>query len=148
MDGGWPRALIVRSGLLLDDRPEDPVARALTALARGERVEIPESELVSPVWAPHWIDAALDLWVDGERGVWHLASDASSSLELVARAAIRAEVPFAVERTAFAAGGAQGPMRALESARGWPLADLDVTIDAAVEAFRRRLRDSLQHDPA
>ena len=147
--GGWsqlegkvarafPRALIVRSGLLMDtQRPDDSIGRILAALHAGRAVHIPEDALVSPTWTPHLVDAALDLTIDGERGIWHLVPGATCSrLELIRRLAACAGLPFTVDVTPTPLLSARGPMRALTSERGWPLPSLEATIQTAVTAYR------------
>lgn len=127
--------LVVRGGLLMDPtRPDDPLARRLHALRAGSILRIPGDEVLSPIWLPHWLDAALDLLVDGEQGVWHLAPHhACSALELTRRMALAADIPFRAEVTK----SGRAPMRALASERGWPRPDLDAEIGAAIEAFTR-----------
>jgi dTDP-4-dehydrorhamnose reductase len=51
----------------------------LSALARGETLRASSSNLVSPTYVPDLCHAALDLLVDGETGLWHLANDGELS---------------------------------------------------------------------
>jgi dTDP-4-dehydrorhamnose reductase len=137
----FPRTLIVRCGASLDsERGDAPLMRILDALRRGQAVHIPDDRLVSPTWTPHLVHAALDLSIDGERGIWHLVPRATcSALDLVRRFAACAGVPFTVDVTSTPASSARGPMRALASERGWPLPELEATIGIALESFRQRL---------
>ena len=68
-------ALVVRSAAFFGpwDR-HNFVTRTLQALARGESVSAPCDQWVSPTYVPDLVHAALDLLIDGERGVWHLAN--------------------------------------------------------------------------
>jgi dTDP-4-dehydrorhamnose reductase len=50
------------------------VGDALRALARGEAVAAASDVTVSPTYVVDLVHAALDLLVDGERGLWHLAN--------------------------------------------------------------------------
>jgi dTDP-4-dehydrorhamnose reductase len=87
-----PGALVLRAGPLFGPWDRDnAVFVALRALAAGEPVVAAEEVVVSPTYGPHLADAALDLLVDGERGVWHLANaGAVSEAELVRLAAAEA----------------------------------------------------------
>jgi dTDP-4-dehydrorhamnose reductase len=69
-----PNALIVRTSAFLDARdPRTFSGRVLAAASRGERVQT-SSEVVSPTYIPALADAVLDLLIDGEQGVWHVAN--------------------------------------------------------------------------
>jgi dTDP-4-dehydrorhamnose reductase len=140
----FPDALVVRTGLLLDpELPDDPLSRMIEASRAGQAVPLQDVQ-VSPTWTPHLVDTALDLLIDGEQGVWHLVPrTACSSLGLARRAAERLGLSFtqgddrrSPESTSSVP--ARGPMRALESERGWPLPELEVGLEAALDACTRR----------
>jgi dTDP-4-dehydrorhamnose reductase len=144
MTRAFPEALTVRTGLLLDpELPDDPLSRMVDASLAGHAVSLPELQ-ISPTWTPHVVDTALDLLIDGERGVWHLAPRTPcSSLGLVRRCAERLGLSFtedAVRRSPDDSRRfeARGPMCALESERGWPLPELEVGLEAALEVYGRR----------
>lgn len=64
------------------------VTGMLRRLRAGQRVAAAADVLVSPTYVPDLVDAALDLLIDGESGIWHLASDGAVSwAELAVRAA-------------------------------------------------------------
>ncbi|MEN9932271.1 MAG: hypothetical protein RIS17_844, partial [Pseudomonadota bacterium] len=69
-----PDALIVRTAAFFspDDRHNFAV-HAVDALARGDRFAA-ASQLVSPTYVPDLVANILDLLIDGERGIWHLAN--------------------------------------------------------------------------
>jgi dTDP-4-dehydrorhamnose reductase len=70
-----PDALVVRTAAFFG--PWDPhnfVAQSLERLRRGERWHAPQDQQVSPTYVPDLANATLDLLVDGERGLWHLAN--------------------------------------------------------------------------
>ena len=50
------------------------VTQALEALRRGERWQAPDDQWVSPTYVPDLVNASLDLLIDGESGLWHLAN--------------------------------------------------------------------------
>lgn len=50
------------------------VFHALAALARGDAFRAVTDERVSPTYVPDLVNVCLDLLIDGERGIWHLAN--------------------------------------------------------------------------
>ncbi len=133
-----PEVLVARTGLLLDPGLRgDPLSRTIEALRTGRSVPI-HGQRISPTWTPHLIDTALDLLIDGERGVWHLVPRTECSvLELARWSAERLGLPLTHVEACGSPDPARGSMRALESERGWPLPELELTLDAALEAYRR-----------
>jgi dTDP-4-dehydrorhamnose reductase len=70
-----PGALVVRTSAFFG--PWDKhnfVTLALQALERGEPFRAASDLSVSPTYVPDLVHACLDLAVDGERGIWHLAN--------------------------------------------------------------------------
>ncbi|WP_438015297.1 family 1 glycosylhydrolase [Sorangium sp. So ce315] len=90
----FPTALVVRTAAFID--PWDAstfVAAALRALRDGRPFSAAEDLIVTPTYTPDLVNAALDLLIDGEGGLWHLANrDAVTWAELVARVAALARV--------------------------------------------------------
>jgi dTDP-4-dehydrorhamnose reductase len=85
-----PGALVVRTAAFFGPWDEwNFVTRALAALALGVPVDAAEDLVVSPTYVPDLVHATLDLLIDGERGIWHLANDGSVSWAELARAAAR-----------------------------------------------------------
>jgi dTDP-4-dehydrorhamnose reductase len=84
-----PQAMVVRTSAFFG--PWDAhnfVHHALTALARGEPFRAATDARVSPTYVPDLVNVCLDLLIDGESGVWHLANVGDVSwAELAARAA-------------------------------------------------------------
>jgi dTDP-4-dehydrorhamnose reductase len=58
-------------------------------MSRGGRVRAVEDAIVSPTYVPDLVHATLDLLVDGERGIWHLANAGGISWAELARLAAR-----------------------------------------------------------
>ena len=87
----------------------------LAALERGERPSAAANDYVSPTYVPDLCHAALDLLIDGESGIWHLANDGAMSWLEFARAVAEGagHEPPLIEA---APGG--GRMTALASERG------------------------------
>jgi dTDP-4-dehydrorhamnose reductase len=70
-----PDALIIRTSAFIDGADERTfTGRVLSAAARGERIRT-TNEVISPTYVPALADVLLDLVIDGERGVWHLANE-------------------------------------------------------------------------
>lgn len=75
-----PDALVIRTAAFFG--PWDPhnfVAQTLERLRRGEHCLAAEDQFVSPTYVPDLAQAALDLLVDGERGLWHLSNQGEVS---------------------------------------------------------------------
>jgi dTDP-4-dehydrorhamnose reductase len=68
-------ALVIRSSAFFGPWDEhNYLAWLLRTLDAGEDFDAPSDAVVSPTYVPHLVDAALDLTIDGERGIWHLAN--------------------------------------------------------------------------
>jgi dTDP-4-dehydrorhamnose reductase len=89
-----PRALIVRTSAFFGPWDEHNfVSIALRRLAGGAPFTAMDDVIVSPTYVPDLVDATLDLLIDGECGLWHLANGGSLTwLELAAQAARAARV--------------------------------------------------------
>ena len=87
-----PSALIVRTGAFFGPWDEENfVTCGLRALAQGLPVHEPGNGLITPVYVPDLVHASLDLLIDGESGIWHLANGGPvTRAELVHQAAHRA----------------------------------------------------------
>jgi dTDP-4-dehydrorhamnose reductase len=127
-------ALIVRTAAFFGDHDEHNfVTRVLRALASGQEFRAVSDVVVSPTYVPDLVDAALDLAIDGESGVWHLASAGALTWEELARRAARAAdvnsarlVSVTVEELGLAA--ARPRYSALTSERGSIMASVDDAI--------------------
>jgi dTDP-4-dehydrorhamnose reductase len=70
-----PDALVIRTSAFFG--PWDGanfLSALLRALDAGEDFVAPADTTVSPTYVPHLVNAALDLLIDGERGLWHLSN--------------------------------------------------------------------------
>ena len=73
-------ALIVRTAAFFG--PIDHhgfLTHALREVSAGRELLAADDVVVSPTYVPHLVDAVLDLLIDGERGIWHLANDGQVS---------------------------------------------------------------------
>src|SRR5262245_34219436 len=83
-------ALIIRTSAPFDPWSECTfVGRLLRALVRGETLHVPNGCVMSPTYVPDLVHATLDLLIDGEHGVWHVANEGSTSMFDLARAIAR-----------------------------------------------------------
>ncbi|MFL5305551.1 MAG: SDR family oxidoreductase [Polyangia bacterium] len=83
-----PDALVIRTSSFFGPWDEaNFVTRALQTLSSGGVVRAACDQVVSPTYVPDLVHAALDLLVDGESGVWHLANDGALTWSDLASAA-------------------------------------------------------------
>jgi dTDP-4-dehydrorhamnose reductase len=83
-----PGALVVRTSAFFG--PWDQynfVYFAVRAMARGEAFAASSRHVVSPTYVPHLVHACLDLLIDGEHGLWHLANSGETTWYDLASAA-------------------------------------------------------------
>jgi dTDP-4-dehydrorhamnose reductase len=126
----WPQALVVRTAAFFG--PSDGhnfITQGLARLQRDEPWLAAADQVVSPTYVPDLVSAALDLWLDGEQGVWHLANEGEASwAELACQAAEAAGLSRAqVQAVPGASLGQRAPRpaySALTSRRGRLMPDL------------------------
>lgn len=84
-----PRALILRCGELLSTTdPSQFLTSTMRSLSRGQRVPADCDAIFSLTYLPDVIEAALDLLIDDESGIWHLAHHGgANAADLLRRAA-------------------------------------------------------------
>src|SRR5207253_449963 len=107
----------------------------------GEDVIAPADTIVSPTYVPHLAHAALDLLIDGEHGIWHLANAGAVSWFGFARraAALCDRRPDRIQpgATAQVWQPAVRPVHsALGSARGAVMPPLGAALEAWAGAWR------------
>ena len=90
-----PSALIVRTSAFFGPWDEyNFVTVALRSLVAGERFRAAADYLVSPTYVPDLVETTLDLLIDGESGIWHLANaGAVSWADLAMLSARKAGLP-------------------------------------------------------
>jgi dTDP-4-dehydrorhamnose reductase len=126
------KALIVRTSAFFGPWDRYNFAwHVLSSLARGETVRAGSSSRVSPTWVPDLCHATLDLLIDGETGLWHLANDGELSwyefaLRVAQGSGYDPELVVAEE-------GPEALSTALTSRRGMMLR----SFDSALEDFLR-----------
>jgi dTDP-4-dehydrorhamnose reductase len=110
------------------------LASAVSALASGLPFEAADNSVVSPTYVPDLVNASLDLLMDGEAGVWHLANKgeiAWSDLarEIAGRAGLSADLVRGVSFDSSARPARQPRYSALGSERCTLLPSLDDALD-------------------
>ena len=137
-----PGALVIRTSAFFGtwDR-YNFVTLALEALTRGETVVAADDAVVSPTFVIDLVHASLDLLVDGEAGIWHLANRGETTWSnLALRAAELAGISSGrVEGRSTASLGqpASRPRySALTSERAWIMPELDDALRRFIEARR------------
>jgi dTDP-4-dehydrorhamnose reductase len=90
-----PAALVVRTGAVFGSGKDDDAAGRLLATAETGRNELcVAAEIVSPAFLPDLVHNALDLLIDGEAGIWHVAHpDAVTWTEFARRLAAASGLP-------------------------------------------------------
>ncbi|GMA14114.1 NAD-dependent epimerase/dehydratase family protein [Deinococcus metallilatus] len=126
-----PEALVIRTSAFFG--PWDPhnfAAWVRRELRAGQPVRAACDQVVSPTSVPDLTHAALDLLIDGEGGLWHLANAGAVSWAEFARlvagmTGLDAELVEAVPTSALGLSAARPPFSALTSERGWLMPDLE-----------------------
>jgi dTDP-4-dehydrorhamnose reductase len=125
----YPDALIIRTSAFFG--PWDQynfVYHTLCALASGQEATAGADCIISPTYVPDLVNATLDLLIDGETGIWHLANQGAVSWGELARAAAQ-RGGFDPDRVVL--HGTERPVMstALASVRGEMLPPLDSALD-------------------
>lgn len=128
----WPETLVVRTSAFFGPWDRYNFAwNALRTLNAGEELTAADVEVVSPTYVPDLVHATLDLLLDGEAGIWHLANEGQVSWNGFARwVAEGANLDTALIRTPERGAPANN---ALSSERGLILRPLDRAIGDFIE---------------
>ena len=135
-----PDALVIRTSAFFGpwDR-HNFVVQILQALRQGRRCVAVDDIVVSPTYVPDLVNATLDLLIDGETGIWHLASAGPSTTWFeFARAAADAcgEASHLIDPVSAASLGWPAPrpaFSALTSVRGVVMRPRDEALAAFAE---------------
>jgi dTDP-4-dehydrorhamnose reductase len=124
-------ALIVRTSAFFS--PWDKynfLFNTIDRLKRGEQVVVSDRTIVSPTYVPDLVHAALDLLLDGEKGIWHLTNQGAISWhELALRAADMASLDRRASGLIRREEDAEKIDTSLSSQRGLMLRPLDKALD-------------------
>jgi dTDP-4-dehydrorhamnose reductase len=147
--GILPSALVIRTAAFFG--PWDDwnfLTRTLASLALGLPVDAADDLVVSPTYVPDLVHATLDLLIDGERGIWHLANTGEISWAEFARMAARAaDLDESLVRgrphTELGLVAARPTYAALGSERGTLLQPLEAALGAYMRerSWRRGMLD-------
>ena len=90
--GGWPKALIVRTSGVFgwSDDGKNFVLQLIARLGRGERMKVPDDQVITPTYAPNLAAVLVDLVDGGVTGIVHVAGARPMNRVAFARAAARA----------------------------------------------------------
>jgi dTDP-4-dehydrorhamnose reductase len=144
-----PSALVVRTAAFFGPWDEwNFITRTLSSLRIGVPVDAADDLVVSPTYVPHLVHATLDLLIDGERGIWHLANRGETTWAELARMAARgADLDDSLVRarphTELGLSARRPPYAALGSERGYLLPSLDTALASYLNErpWRRGLLD-------
>ena len=150
-----PEALIIRSSAFFGPGDVHNFAvQVCSRLAAGDEFAASADNIVSPTYVPDLVNALLDLLIDGETGIWHLANHGALSWFAFAQAiAVACNLP--AERVQPLSGKhawalARRPVQsALTSVRGNLMPPLDTAIAAFATHQRSRSKgidDSMWRD--
>jgi dTDP-4-dehydrorhamnose reductase len=130
-------ALVVRTSAFFGPWDEHNVVTvALRALAAGEPFRAAADAVVSPTYVPHLVDAVLDLLIDGEWGLWHLANEGACTwAELALATAEACGVPAESLDAVSTAGLGLPARRPLYSALGSERAVVLPRLEDAIAAY-------------
>jgi len=140
----FSRALIIRTSAFFG--PWDRfnfVYAALETLAKGRQFFAANDITVSPTYVPDLVNAVLDLLIDGEHGIWHVASSGGVTwADFAQRVAARAGYETAnVQPRPGRALGFVAPrpaFTALSSERGSLMAPFENSLDRCLRDMRWR----------
>jgi dTDP-4-dehydrorhamnose reductase len=137
-----PGALVIRTSAFFGPWDEaNFVTIALRSLARGETFRAAEDLTVSPTYVPSLGGVCLDLLVDGEGGIWHLANQGEVTwCDLARRAARIARLPFHVVEGCRAAELGMVAPRPKYSALGSELHALMPDLDESLLDYLREMK--------
>ncbi len=140
-----PAALVVRTGPLFGPWNEDNfVTSALRDLMAERKLQSADNKLISPTYIPDLVNSCLDLVIDGECGIWHMANPGEISLaEMIKKTAQALNVDahfLAPQKSSDLRGPARrAAYRVLHSQRGTLLPSLEDAIMRYSAEIERKL---------
>ncbi|WP_181304521.1 family 1 glycosylhydrolase [Rufibacter sp. XAAS-G3-1] len=85
-----PGALVIRTSAFFGPWDEHNfVYHALRAIAHQETFKAAEDSFITPTYVPDLVNTTLDLLIDGENGIWHLANQGTYSWAQLAELAAK-----------------------------------------------------------
>jgi dTDP-4-dehydrorhamnose reductase len=146
-----PAALVVRTSAFFG--PWDVhnfVYHALRTLSAGDELVAANDAIVSPTYVPDLVHTCLDLLIDGEDGIWHLANAGAVSWSELARwaAELAGISPLRLRCCPITELGLAAPRPAavaLASERGWMMPTLEDALRRFLAECETRWRCEGQH---
>jgi dTDP-4-dehydrorhamnose reductase len=139
-------ALVIRTSAFFGPWDKYNFARnVLDSLARGEPVRASRNSAVSPTYVPDLCHATLDLLIDGETGIWHLANQGKLSWHEFAQT-VAEGAGYDPARIVPVDGDRSN--RALTSRRGLLLRPIGEAIDDFLGAIGERAETPFGYDVA
>lgn len=144
--------LIIRAGSFFGPWDQGNVAaRAIDAVTAGREFRAADDVTVSPTYLPDLVNVALDLLIDGETGVWHLASQgavtwADFAREVVARANLDSRRVRGVSGADLGWSARRPAFGVLGSSRGLLMPSLDRALASYAETWAAAGSHG-RHDP-
>ena len=142
-----PGSLVVRTSAFFGpwDR-HNFLHLGLERLSRGEAWTAPDDQIVSPTYVPDLVNACLDLLVDGQGGLWHVANRGALSWYALACAAAEAAghpraLVQAVDSGSLGLRAARPAYSALASERGEFTARLEDALQRFLAEAPQRLQE-------
>jgi dTDP-4-dehydrorhamnose reductase len=138
-----PNALVVRTSAFFGPWDEyNFVTMTLRRLGLGEAVRAAADMTVSPTYVPDLVNATLDLLIDGETGIWHLANQGATSWAGLAQQAANlrgynAELVVPIAASALGFKAPRPAYSALGTERG---SGLMPSLSAALERYTAECR--------
>lgn len=134
-----PEALIVRSSEFFSHLSDDSaMSRLVAALSRRERVDVADDVFISPTLASDLINGSLDLLIDGESHIWHVANQGTISwadlaVDLANRSGYNASLLIRKPYAEFNFNANRPSYSGLTSSRGIFLPTLDDALDRFIK---------------
>lgn len=134
-----PDALVIRTSAFFGPWDEyNFLTVAVRTLSAGRRFKAADDCVISPTYVPDLVHATLDLLIDNERGIWHLANDGATSwAEFVRRAAELAGLDAALIDACSTRSLKLAAPRPLDSAMTSERGTLLPTLDDALSRYVR-----------
>jgi dTDP-4-dehydrorhamnose reductase len=121
--------------------------QSLLQIAHGIPLDAACDLIVSPTYVPDLVDASLDLLIDGETGIWHLANSGAASWsdlarDIASRAGFSPDLVRPLTSAALGLAAQRPAYSVLGSERGSLLSSLDNALERWLDAIHARELDT------
>lgn len=145
-----PQALVIRASAFFGPWDEYNFAHYVRkSLLIEERINVAKDAAVSPTYVPDLVHATLDLLVDGEKGIWHLANNGELSWadfahEIAGRFNLNRKYINAIPSSGFNYVAKRPLYSVLSSGRGILLPSLDDALKRYTEEMKAVVQEEKQ----